>query len=151
MNRYEIALDYFRQKYNCCQSVLLAFQDVIGLDEQKALDIAGGYGSGAGTGELCGAVNGGIMALGLLTPIDKAEPFASKRRTMALAKELQERFAARFTHVRCGDLLREMEGFVPNDDTPVAKAMGLTKHCEIMVVTAVELVEQILSEREAAK
>lgn len=151
MNRYEIALDYFRQNYNCCQSVLLAFREEIGLDEQKALDIAGGYGSGAGTGELCGAINGGIMVLGLLTPIDKAEPFKSKRRTMALAKELQERFRARFTHVRCGDLLRDLEGFAPTDETPVAKAMGLSKHCEIMVVTAVELVEQILGEREAAK
>lgn len=149
MNRYEIALDYFRKNYNCCQSVLLAFGDVIGLEEQKALDIAGGYGTGAGTGELCGAINGGIMALGLLTPIDKAEPLKSKRRTMALAKELQERFRACFGQVRCHELLCDTAGFVPDDTTPAAKAMGLTKHCEIMVVTAVELVEQILAQRDA--
>ena len=73
MNRYEIALDYFRKNFNCCQSVLLAFREEIGLDEQKALDIAGGYGSGAGTGELCGAINGGIMALGF--SIDVVVPF----------------------------------------------------------------------------
>ena len=149
MNRYEIALDYFRKNYNCCQSTLLAFGDVIGLDEQKALDIAGGYGSGAGTGELCGAINGAIMALGLLTPIDKADPLASKRRTMALAKELQARFQERFGHLRCKDLLANAAGFEATEATPAAKAMGLTKHCEIMVVTAVEIVEQIIAERAA--
>ena len=149
MNRYEIALDYFRKNLNCCQSTLLAFSDVIGLDEQKALDIAGGYGSGAGTGELCGAINGAIMTLGLLTPIDKAEPLASKRRTMALAKELQSRFQERFGYLRCKDLLGNAAGFEATDATPAAKAMGLTKHCEIMVVTAVEIVEQMLAEREA--
>ena len=149
MNRYEIALDYFRKNFNCCQSVLLAFREEIGLDEQKALDISGGYGSGAGTGELCGAINGGIMALGLLPPVDKAEPLMSKRRAMALAKELQTRFLERFGHVRCRDLLANGAGFEANEKTPAAKEMGLTKHCEIMVVTAVELVEQIIAEREA--
>lgn len=149
MNHYEIAQDYFRRGFNCCQSVLLAFRQEIGLEEQRLLDLSGGFGGGAGSGELCGAITGGVMALGLLTPVDRAEPVQSKRRSAALARELQERFRARFARVRCHELLHETAGFVPDDRTPAAKAMGLSKHCEIMVITAVELVEQLLAEREA--
>ena len=35
----------------------------------------------------------------------------------------------------------------PDDTTPAAKAMGLTGHCDIMIVTAVEIVEELLAER----
>ncbi|MGM9618568.1 MAG: C-GCAxxG-C-C family protein [Oscillospiraceae bacterium] len=149
MSRYDTSIEYFRKGFNCCQSVLLAFSDLTGLDEQTALNISSGYGSGAGTGELCGALNGAIMTLGLLTPVDRDEPVASKRRTMLLAKELQNRFRERFEAVRCRELLANAKGYQPDDRTPAAKEMGLSKHCEIMVVTAVELVEELLAERSA--
>lgn len=149
MNRYDISMDYFRRGFNCCQSVLLAFSDLTGLDEQTAMNISGGYGSGAGTGELCGALNGAIMTLGLLYPIDKNDPVPCKRRTMGLAKELQGRFRQRFGALRCHDLLANTAGYQPDDRTPAAREMGLSKHCEIMVVTAVELVEELLRENAA--
>lgn len=149
MKHCEIAMAYFGKGFNCCQSVLLAFREEIGLEEQRLLDLAGGFGSGAGSGELCGAISGGVMALGLLTPVDRAEPVASKRRSAALARELQERFRERFTRVRCHELLHDVPAYVPDERTPAAKAMGLSKHCQIMVVTAVELVEELLAERGA--
>ena len=146
--RAEMAISYFRRGFNCAQSVVVAFSDKTGLDEQTALNISGGYGSGCGTGELCGAINGGIMALGLLHPIDTAEPVKSKRFTMGLAKELQMRFAERFEAVRCRELLAKTAEFAPNDKTPSAKELGLSKHCEVMVATAVDLVEEIMAEQE---
>ena len=60
-------------------------------------------------------------------------------------KELQKRFAERFDALRCADLLQKK--FVPDDTTPAAKALGLTGHCDIMIATAVEIVEQMLAER----
>ena len=35
----------------------------------------------------------------------------------------------------------------PDDTTPAARDMGLTGHCDIMIVTAVEIVEEMLAER----
>ena len=61
-------------------------------------------------------------------------------------KELQKRFAERFDALRCADLLQKK--FVPDDTTPAAKALGLTGHCDIMIATAVEIVEQMLAERQ---
>ena len=107
MNRCEQAAAYHKKGFNCCQSVLAAFQDVIGLTETQCLTLGGGFGAGAGTGELCGA--------------------------------------ERFENLRCADLLQKK--FVPDDTTPAAKALGLTGHCDIMIATAVEIVEQMIAER----
>ena len=146
MNRCEQACAYHQQGFNCCQSVLAAFSDKTGLTEQQSFDLGGGFGSGAGTGELCGAVVGAIMALGTLTPVDKTDPIGSKRRTVALSRELQKRFQEKFGVLRCQELLRRK--FVPDDTTPAARDLGLTNHCSIMVVTAVEIAEELLAERE---
>ena len=144
-NRCELANNYQLQGYNCCQSVLAAFSDLTGLTEQASFDLGGGFGSGAGTGELCGALSGAIMVLGILTPVDTADPVGSKKRTVAQSKELQKRFSEKFGALRCQDLLKNK--FTPDDTTPAAKALGLTGHCAIMVVTAVEIVEEMLADR----
>lgn len=146
MNRCELAHEYHKRGFNCCQSVVAAFHDITGLSEQDSFNVASGFGSGAGTGELCGALVGGIMALNLLHPTDPTDPVGSKKRSVALSKELQARFKERFGYVRCQDLLANKQ----EDDSKItaAKAMGLTVHCQIMVVTAVEIVEEMLAEEQ---
>ena len=145
MERVELAHEYHKNGYNCCQSVLAAFSDITGLSEQASMDIGGGFGGGAGTGELCGALSGAIMTLGLMTPVDENDPVGSKKRTVALGKELQKRFSEKFGALRCQELLQNK--FTPDDTTPAAVRMGLTGHCDVMVVTAVEIVEELLAER----
>ena len=113
MDRCEQAVGYHKKGFNCCQSVLAAFQDVIGLTETQCLTLGGGFGAGAGTGELCGAVTGAVMVLDLLTPADPADVIGSKKRSVGQAKELQKRFAERFDALRCADLLQKK--FVPDD------------------------------------
>lgn len=63
---------------------------------------------------------------------------------MAQAKELQKRFSERFDALRCAELLKKK--FIPDDTTPSAKVLQLTGHCDIMIVTAVEIVEEMLQE-----
>ena len=145
INRCEIAHTYHKRGFNCCQSVVAAFSDLTGLSEQASCTAAAGFGAGAGTGELCGAIVGAVITLGLLTPVDMNDPVASKKRTVALGKELQKRFSKKFGALRCQELLQNK--FAPDDTTPAAVRMGLTGHCDIMIVTAVELVEEILAER----
>lgn len=146
MERCEKANQYHSKGFNCCQSVVAAFSDLTGMSEQEIFNVCGGFGAGAGTGELCGAITGAIMTLGLMTPVDTNDPIGSKARTVKLSKEFQKRFVERFDAVRCRDLISKKGE--PDDRTPAAKAMGLTKHCSIMIVTAVEIVEQMLAERE---
>lgn len=98
-----------------------------------------------GQGSCAGAVSGAVMTLGLVTPVDASDPVGSKKRTVALSRELQKRFSEKFGALRCRELLQNK--FTPDDTTPAAKAMGLTGHCDIMIVTAVEIVEEMLAER----
>ena len=62
----EVAVEKFLSGYNCAQSVLYAYGPDLGLDAETALKVATGLGGGMGRrGEVCGAVTGGILALGL--------------------------------------------------------------------------------------
>lgn len=146
MDRCKLAHEYHRKGFNCSQSVLAVFSDLTGLSQQESFNIAGGFGGGAATGELCGAISGAIMTLGLVTPVDEKDPVGSKKRTTMLSKEFQKRFSERFGHLRCQDLLKNKAQ--PTEETaPAAMRLGVTGHCDIMIVTAVEIVEQMLSER----
>jgi C_GCAxxG_C_C family probable redox protein len=62
----EVAVEKFVSGYNCAQSLLYAFGPELGLEGETALKVATGLGGGmGGRGEVCGAVSGGILALGL--------------------------------------------------------------------------------------
>lgn len=65
-NKIQIAKEKFESGYNCAQSVLFAFKENSQISEDIALKIATGFGAGYGRmQEVCGAVSGAIMAMGL--------------------------------------------------------------------------------------
>lgn len=146
MTRCEHAKNCHAKGYNCCQCVLAAFSDCHGMDEAALLSLGGGFGGGAGTKELCGAVTGAVMTLGMLTPIDPADPAGGKKRSVALAREFQSRFRARFNALRCEELLQKK--FTAEEVGGAAAELNITGHCTMMIVAAVEIVEELLAERE---
>lgn len=72
----EIARNYFRVGLNCSECVLLGFMDTHETDLPKEiLTLATGFGMGIGnTKNMCGAISGAIMALGLAK--GRKDPFA---------------------------------------------------------------------------
>ena len=66
MTRAEIAA-MNKRSYNCCQSVLLAYEDKLPLDRETLMALGATFGSGMGgvKGD-CGALIGAQMILGLL-------------------------------------------------------------------------------------
>ena len=152
MDRCELAFHYHQTGHNCAQSVLLAFSDLTGLDTKTAAAITGGLGGGVGGShqELCGAANGAALVLGLLYPFTEGTDGEARRRVYSLTKEFHTRFQSRFGGLtRCGDLLRSR--IQPTEEmTPAAVRVGAAKHCDILVVTAVEILEQMIAEQQAA-
>lgn len=145
MERMKKAISYHDQGYNCAQSVLAAFSDRLDLSEETALRIAAGFGGGAGTGELCGAVTGAVMALDLIAGGDvTSNPALGKRRAAARAKALQERFREQFAALRCTELLRNEK----EEPSEAVKELGVTNHCAVMIASAVEIAENLLKEEE---
>ncbi|MBE6916075.1 MAG: C_GCAxxG_C_C family protein [Ruminococcaceae bacterium] len=51
--------------YNCAQAVLMAFSSDAGLSDETAAKLAANFGAGMKNGGVCGAITGGLMALGL--------------------------------------------------------------------------------------
>ncbi len=93
------------KKHNCAEAVFLAVNDVLsgGLEPGTAARIATGLGGGLGaTGGTCGALTGGVLAIGLIAGTG---PDSSRRATIyPLAAALQERFKKRFGSCICKQL-----------------------------------------------
>lgn len=96
---------YFGQHYNCAQSTFAPFAKRMGLDLNTAFKIATPFGGGMGhMGQVCGAVSGGLMAIGLIEGITEYDK-PRKDACYALAKALQDRFVSLHGSVTCPALL----------------------------------------------
>ena len=101
------AVEKFSQGYNCSQSVLWSFHQELGLDADAALKIACGFGAGmARKQEVCGALTGGIMVLGLKHGRGLNQDRLATEQTYRKTQELIRRFELKFGACRCRDLLQ---------------------------------------------
>ncbi len=105
MSRSDDAAKVFENNFNCCQSVFSAFAPDRGLDRDTALRIAAPFGGGMGRmGEVCGAVAGAFMAIGLKygNPDSNKE---AKNRSYEAVLAFTERFTAMHGSILCRELL----------------------------------------------
>ena len=96
--------------YNCCQAVVLAYNDVFGIEDETAAAMSSGFGGGMGRmREVCGAVSGMVMLAGLIRPA--TDPTVKDWRTAnyALVQEMAGEFKAINGSIVCKELL----GLVP--------------------------------------
>jgi C_GCAxxG_C_C family probable redox protein len=137
----ETAVSVFGQSFNCAQSVFSAFAAQYGLPEKTALRLASPFGGGmARRGEVCGAVSGGLLVLGLARG---AETPAGKDEIYRLSQEFMRRFAAGRGSIICRELLgcdiSTPEGWLE------AKRTGKTTNlCPLLVREAAEIVQVLL-------
>lgn len=92
VNKQDQAVMYFNNGFNCCQAVLTVFAEEIGLNKDDALKIATGFGGGIRKGEVCGAVTGAVMVLGLKYGDNIAGDKKTKEKVYQLTVEFQNRF-----------------------------------------------------------
>ncbi len=88
ISRVEKSELLFKSGCNCSQAVLAAFADELGLDEETALKISSGFGGGlARQREVCGAVSGAVMVLGMKYGPDKAKCYEAVQKFCDRFKE----------------------------------------------------------------
>lgn len=133
---------YQEMGLNCAQCVLLSFRDLVGLTEEQCFGIGSAFGGGIRCGGLCGSVSGSAMVLGLLYPQTSENGKEGKARITRLTVEFQRRFKEQFRYLNCRELLSDP----PAKGTPMAQKLGITEHCRIMEVSAVELLCDYLAE-----
>jgi len=64
-NKTKLAVDMFNGNMYCSQAVLCAFCETYGMDFGTASRISCGLNSGCRSAEICGAVSGAILVIGL--------------------------------------------------------------------------------------
>lgn len=145
MNFKEKALSYFNSNYNCSQAVFATFAPQLGLSEEHALKIGTQFGGGARCGQICGAVSGALMVLGLKHGHYHADDNEEKAKAYRLAVEFNKRFCEENGSIVCKELL----GY----DLSVLEEMNQIKEknlfatvCPKMIMDATEILENMLAE-----
>jgi C_GCAxxG_C_C family probable redox protein len=108
METIEQALQCFNDGdgFNCAQSILSTYANSFGMDKDTAFRITTPFGGGiAGRGDICGAVTGAIMVIGLRHGRIRIDDQASRDSAYALVHEFIQRFKQRNGSILCRDLL----------------------------------------------
>lgn len=116
--------------YNCAQGVCVPFAQRAGMTDEQVYAMAQGFGRGMGTGNVCGACVGGVMALGMLGLADRSTTADLVRRMTASHGGV----------ITCAQLLRRC----------AEAGEDRHEHCDNMVFEAVSLVEEYLQRAEEA-
>ena len=96
--------------YNCCQAVVLAYNDIFGIDDAVASAMSSGFGGGMGRmREVCGSVSGMVMLAGLMAPASDPSVKVDRTRNYALVQDMAGQFKALNGSIVCKELL----GLVP--------------------------------------
>ena len=115
-----------------------------GLDTEVAKKIAGAFGGGiANNGEVCGAVTGALILIGLKYGKHKEEDNESKEKTNKITNEYINKFKKEFGSIICKDLLKYDLSI--EEEAKMARESGLFKTlCPILVKKSVEIIEEII-------
>ena len=141
MGKPALAESIFKQGFNCAQAVLAAYADDLGLSEDTALKIATGFGAGMGRAqEVCGAVSGAIMVVGLVDGRGKNDGREKTEGTYRAVREFIDAFKKEHGTIICrellpGCLLATAEG------QAMFREQGLSAKCYGFVKTACGLLD----------
>lgn len=92
--------------YNCCQAVVLAYNDIFSIDDATAAALSSGFGGGMGRmREVCGSVSGMVLIAGLLKPATDPSDKNARTENYALVQEVAAEFKALNGSIICKDLL----------------------------------------------
>ena len=147
-DRANKAKQSFLSGCNCPQSVVSAFSDVFeehGIDMQTALRMASPFGGGMGRlREVCGAVSGMLMVLGLLEGYADVSDYDAKKDLYAHVQTLAERFRAENGSILCRELLGLSEG--PDSSAPERRSDEYYERrpCPELVASAARILEEYL-------
>jgi len=142
----EKAYNYELQFHGCSQSVLLTFQELLGLEDEQTFRAASALCAGLGMGKTCGALAGGVMVLGLKHGRQRIEDgLGGLIPGLGLAQSLVQRFEQEFGTTSCSEIAKV-------DWTDFEAAMQavtnpeFVERCAQIVGRTAEMVAELISE-----
>ena len=138
------AAELFLGGNNCAQAVVIAFSDVTGLTPELSARMSAPFGGGMGRlREVCGAVSGMLMVVGLLYGYtDPGEKDCVKKEHYHLVQDLAGQFREEIGSIVCREILKNP----PSDPNPTPRTAEFYKNrpCAHMVITAARILDKYI-------
>jgi C_GCAxxG_C_C family probable redox protein len=133
----------FEQGYNCAQSVFVPFALENKIERETALKMMSPYGGGiAKTDNLCGAVTGGIAAIGLKLGHSRPDDTETKLRCNEATQRFLTAFKKKHGSIYCSKLIGYNLG--NENEKKQAEESGITDtKCPLLVEFSANLVKEI--------
>ncbi|MEG2623477.1 MAG: C-GCAxxG-C-C family protein [Clostridia bacterium] len=144
------AKQLFLSGYNCAQSVFLAYQEEVGLDEATMLRLSSVLGGGmGGLREMCGAVSGMFLVMGQLYGYDDVTDKDAKAALYRQLQAMAHAFEGAHGSFVCRELLGLPEGATP---APSARTQAYyqDRPCAHLVESAARLLDEYMAENPPA-
>jgi C_GCAxxG_C_C family probable redox protein len=144
MTKSDEALASFKNKFTCSSAIFSVFAEELGLDDIMAKKIACGFGAGISqTGNICGAVSGAVMVIGLKFGKARSGDDTATEKTRSMVRQFVQEFIARNGSVKCTELLGyDLSNPIEYD---AAKNSGVfVTTCFPLVKDAADILEEIL-------
>lgn len=137
MDKCEKAVELFKTGLCCSQAAFCAFAEEHGMDLETAQKVSAGLGGGVGRmREVCGAVTGATLALGLKYGPDKAAVYPH-------VQELCARFKAECGSIVCRELLEGTGATQGGSPEARTETYYRKRPCAELVKLAVQLAAQV--------
>ena len=92
----------YQEDWNCAEHMLVGANKVYGLGlDASAMKLSAGFGGGVSTGDICGAIAGGVMVLGVLFVEERAH---EGTRIKDLTQEYIARYREKMGDIDCNPL-----------------------------------------------
>jgi len=150
--RTEKAVEYFKEGYNCAQSVALAYAAIYPVDPETIKMLAAPFGGGMGRlREVCGAVTGMFLILGMEHPANDPDDKTTKTANYAAVQSTALKFKDKMGSYICADLLKI--GRKPQNPAPDDRnhAYYAKRPCAYCVAVAAEILGEELSKSRNAE
>lgn len=150
MDHAKRAQELFYRGYNCAQAVFCAFAAEMGLDLDTAARLSSSFGGGLGRlRELCGALTGAELALGMLRGYSDLTNPALKSEHYRRVRLLAEDFRTRNGTYLCRELLRDVPTTPGGEPEPRTPEFYARRPCLRLVGEAAAALEALLAREPA--
>jgi len=144
-----LAASHAEAEFLCSEAVLMALAKCLGVKSKLIPKIATGFGAGIGRrGEVCGALSGAVMGLGLEFGRDVPGFMLDGRRPYWYATELMKGFSELHGHLRCRDLLG-LDLTDPEDYRKYSERNLWGTKCRDLISSATEQAYELLAKADS--
>lgn len=152
MTRKEKAMQNFYDGYNCTQSVVLAFEDMIPFEKEALLRMVSPLGGGMGRlREVCGSVSGMFLVLGMVCGYSDPKAVQEKKELYAKVQQLAGKFEEQNGSIVC----RELLGLSEKRQEPIPEARTAEYYkkrpCPELIGMAAQIMDDFIRENKLAQ